>query len=228
MARCWLLVLLLYSLNGFAGEDGKIRLVVSYEGQTYRDTAHMIDILFKKINTPYSLEALPPERAAQLFISGKVDGDVGRVADYKQLFPNAIRVEPAFLSFEFDATGVRGGIRPNSWSELAHYRLAYHRGVKLVSIRLVGAANLQAVDSVRACMLMAKSSHVDFCVGSRGDNVVAQDVFLDGKLETYKISDEYVYFYLSPKQNDLAAKLGVTLSAMKKSGELEKIFNHPE
>ena len=180
MARCWLLVLLLYSLSGFAGEDGKIRLVVSYEGQTYRDTAHMVDILFKKIDTPYSLEALPPERASQLFISGQADGDVGRVADYGKLFPDAIRVEPSFLSFEFDAIGVRGAIRPNSWRELANYRLAYHRGIKLISIRLAGAAALQPVDSVRACMLMAKSGHVDFCVATRDDIAGVTTCFLMG------------------------------------------------
>ena len=226
MTRCWLLVCLLYSLNGVAGEDGKIRLVASYEGQTYRDTAHMIDILFKKIDTPYSLEQLPPERASQLFVSGKADVDVGRVSDYSKVFPAAIRVEPAFLSFEFDAVGPREDFPPNSWRELANYRVAYRRGIKMISIRLAGAASIEPVDSMRACMLMAKSGHVDFCANTKDDDADVQDLFLDGKLKIYKISEEHVYFYVAPKLTELAANISHVLSDMKKSGELEKIYNH--
>jgi len=224
----WLIVLLLVCSSSFADEVEKIRLVTTTTENLpiYQQSAQMLSILFKKINVPYTFEYLPPERASQLFISGKVDGNVGRVAEYSLIFPEAIRIEPSIYNSQMVAIGIREELHPHSWDELKDYRIAYHRGVKVISVKLAGLSDVQAVNSARDCILMAKNGRVDFCVSPTYEIISEQALFTDGKLMIFKISLDKVYIFISPKLIDLSVKISAALSDMKKSGELEKIYGH--
>jgi len=224
----WLFMLLLVCSNSFADDVAKIRLVTASSENLpiYQDSARLLSIVFKRINVPYSFEYMPPERASQLFKSGEVDGNVGRVAEYSLVFPQAIRVEPPIFSYQMAAVGVREELHPHSWDELKDYRIAYHRGIKIISVKLAGVSDVEVVSSARDCFLMAKSGRVDFCVSPDTEIASEQKLFADGKLMTFKISEDKAYLFLSPKLSDLSTRISAVLTDMKKTGELEKIFEH--
>jgi len=223
----WLLVLLLVCSSAFAGDIAPIRLAGGPDpsGALTKKTSRLIDIVFKKINMPYSLEYLPPERSSALFISGEIDGIIGRVAEYNLIYPAAIRIEPTLYSYQFIAVGLKTDIDPQSWDDLKKFRIAYHRGLKIVSLKLAQSASLQEVNSIKDCILMAKNKHVDFCVAYSNEISFEKKLFDDGKLNIFNISKEKAYIFLSPKLSALAVKIDAVLADMKKSGELEKIYN---
>jgi len=183
---------LLCCSNSFADDVAKIQIAAgASENQAVcKNSARMLDIVFKKINTPYSFECLPPERATQLFISGAIDGNTGRVADYHSVFPQAIRVEPPMFTYQMIAIGIREELHPHSWDELRDYQLAYRHGNKIMSIRFAGMSNITEVSSIKNCLLMAKTGHVDFCVGPNTETSSEPTLFSDGKLKTFIISKE--------------------------------------
>ncbi len=76
---------------------------------------------------------VPPNRATAMARSGEVDGDLGRMSDYGDLYPELVRVEEPNTTVRLAAFGTDQLERVEGWDWLADYpyQLSYRRGIKL-------------------------------------------------------------------------------------------------
>jgi hypothetical protein len=76
---------------------------------------------------------VPPNRATAMVRSGEADGDLGRMSDYGDLYPELVRVEEPNTRVRLCAFGTDQLERVQGWDWLADYpyQLSYRRGIKL-------------------------------------------------------------------------------------------------
>ncbi len=226
MRNCAAIALLLASCRAIAADGEAVQLTMAVASTTllYQQTASMLELAFSRLNTPYTFTSMPAERSSQLFILGKIDGNVGRIAIYNQVYPAALRVEPPLFRYKLVAVSAQGLPSPKSWPEIAQYRVAYRRGLKVFDTYLAGASYVELVDTSRACLLMAGIGRVDFCLGTRQDLDQEIAMLPEQKLKTTDIGQENAYVFLGPKWTALALELGKVLSTMERNGELARFY----
>lgn len=177
-----------------------------------------INTVFQRSNISYSLTYLPTKRAANEFISGKFAGDVARTDFMAHVYPEAIRVLPAYISNPYFA--ISHNLNINQWESMQGLRIAYLRGNLIVEARLGDKAALNPVDQVDSCIKMVKAKRVDVCILHAGTRPGTQ--FTDAKpaLRMDQFDTVNIYIWLAPQYRTQAARLGKTIREMQKDGSL--------
>jgi hypothetical protein len=222
------LLVLLASHSPWAQQSAPLRLVtiLAPERPIMVAERQLLDVAFARAGLRYTLELNPAERALASFQNGSFDGDINRIATFYQSYPDAIRVEPHIQTAVFYAVGQPGGTLPASWQDLVKYRIAYVRGYKGIEIRTATVPNREVTDSDEACLRMAQSRRVDWCVlpaERKGDWPLSAQYgapMVGALLDTIK-----VYVWLGPQHKDAAQQLTRVLREMERSGELQKIMS---
>lgn len=203
----------------------KLGMVYPQGSPTYQHASQALGVAFRRINRPYTLIYLPPERAYRSFSSGVIDGEVGRIYDYGERFPQAIRVATPLFSFAVVAVGRKGAAPLHTWEEARQQHVAYQRGIKIYEEKFRDARAAEVVDSTLACLMMVKTGRSDYCVSTQGEAELVAASMRDGEFSRSKIADASAYIYLHRNFASLAAELNVALAGMQQSGELATIFN---
>lgn len=234
LARMTALLALLASQAGWAQQAAPLRLVtiLAPDRPVMVAERQLLEQAFPRAGLRYTLEFNPAERALAGFQNGSFDGDVNRIATFNQSYADAIRVEPHVQNAYFYAVGQPGGALPASWQDLVKYRIAYVRGFKGIEIRTAAVSQREVTDSDEACLRMAQSRRVDWCVlpaerkGAWPLSAQYGEPMVGALIDSVK-----VYVWLGPQHKAAAQALTRALRDMDRSGELQKImaaFRSPE
>ncbi|CAM3683945.1 Bacterial extracellular solute-binding proteins, family 3 [Vibrio aerogenes CECT 7868] len=185
--------------------------------------------LFHRIGVPLRLVHLPLKRASQEANQGKIDGEVGRIYEYSQIYTNMRRVEFPVVQVSAGAFARRmDKIKLNDgWDSLygTPYSIGYQRGIVSSEVNLkkrVPPGRLSPATSVQQGILKLKYGRTDLFVHSHGivaDNYLTQEEFKD--IEVIAIMQVVpIYPYVYKKHQAMAAVMADTLQQMKREGVL--------
>lgn len=221
------LTLAMLGVPACLGQSVPVKLVVlqPLERPNIQSVKRALDAAFAHAGMRYTLEHNPPERALVAFRGGAFDGDASRLDTFPLLVPDAIRVEPHIQNTTFLAIGTNTASKPASWVDLSRFSIAYVRGYKGIEIRTIDVAAREATDSEEACLRMALSRRVDWCVlaAERRSGWPFQAQYGD-RMMAHPIDSLRVYVWMGPRRKDVADRLTKALREMEKTGELQKIM----
>ncbi|WP_157314310.1 transporter substrate-binding domain-containing protein [Chitinibacter sp. GC72] len=216
------LLLILCTTHAVPLASESVRLVTAIGPDNVASPAinHLIDTLFSRIKTPYSLEYRPARRAEFELIKGKFDGDIARTSLFAQSHPDLIRIDPPIITLKLYAFSHTLQIR--QITDLHQRKVAYIRGAKMVETPYGRLATLHPTNSSQACINMAKAQRVDVCLISSG-LISQQDIAqAQRELNTHIISQVDTHIWLASNQQQLSKKLSQGLLHMQQDGSLAK------
>ena len=189
-------------------------------------TLQIIQALYRHINEPMYVDIVPLARASTEMASGKIDGELIRVAPYFVDNPNVVKVEPAVFTAEavvFSLAGRSAVVR--SRDDLVHYSIAYQRGQVFAQELIENHPAVTTTQTSAQLIRMLQAGRVDLVLLHR----INGQYFVDrlGLRELVDVSPVLVrndYFHcLAKRHAPLAKRLGAAIMALKASGELERI-----
>jgi hypothetical protein len=185
-----------------------------------------------RMNITLFYRVLPPKRASLYSDQGMLDGELSRVYDYNNEFKNLIRVEEHHLLSVFSAFGTDPTITLNGWQSLknTNYYVDYRRGIKKCAENLtaiIPSKRLSETHSIQSGVVKLLAGRTDIFIDSE-DGVFdylkteeLQRMSRERGIDIYKVGImETVtsHFWLHKKHRDLAPRLSVILSDMKREG----------
>jgi hypothetical protein len=200
-----------------AAEPIHLVTVVNPELPVSQPQTALLTEVFARAQTPFTLEYRPSRRAEVEFKQGLFDGDAARHLAFAQAYPEAIRVEPPIITISYYA--ISNSLKITQWTDLLPYRVAYIRGSKMIE-SILATAKLEPVSQYAACVAMVKVGRVDACVINTGGFKPQE---LEAQMKTMSVQrfgNMDVYMWLAPKHQQLATKLSLAISSMRKDGSL--------
>jgi polar amino acid transport system substrate-binding protein len=208
---CFLFCLIL-SINHFAQAEPVLQF-----GTFHRDEnmfhKQLLKQAYQKLDILIAFVYLPGERSLTLSNSGKLDGEVARLAEIEESYPNLARVNVALQSVLLYAYSNNPAITISDNQSLKAYRIAYLRGVKSIEKQFSGF-NLEPVTSIQQAFTMLVHNRVDIVI--TGDEAGAIDNLPLAKMGVKKLMPPVyqfsVYHYLNKKHQQLIPKLEAILT----------------
>ncbi|MFO6424436.1 hypothetical protein [Motilimonas sp. KMU-193] len=188
---------------------------------------------FQRLGYEFEYLGFPAARVARVFMEGKLDGEVNRIASYGQGRPDLIRVSESHFAMNSVAYSHIAGLKIENWqsfNELA-YRVEYRNGSKLFEMEIPPRMPSDLVSKVTTTdqgvkRLILKRTDVFLELDLSVEDVLAK---LDPQLyDTQSIkavatlANKPSYLFLHRKHQKLADEIAVTLREMKQQGVIER------
>jgi len=184
--------------------------------------------IYQRAGIPMAIKAVPSLRATQMLSEGKSDGEVARIASYVQLNPKFQLVTPAYYAINSAAFSIKP-VRIKSISDLKPYKIGIIKGIQRSEELVKNLNHVERVSDFKALFLMLKSGRFDVIIDSElSSRYMAKkygvtDIHLIGILARHD-----VHHILSPANKELATKISAEIETLKKSGELDKLYEKYE
>ncbi|GAB3252237.1 substrate-binding periplasmic protein [Chitinimonas naiadis] len=219
----WLFICMLAALAGRA-EPLRFVTAIPADRPVWGAVDQALQRIFHRGGLEYTVEHYPAERAMQLLLKHRVDGDVARTGAFGVLAPQLLRVTPPFYSSYLLSLSHDARIRPRSASDLQHLRVAYIRGFKFAEQVAAAGRSRQAVDSIESCLRLVRAGRDDVCIANR--YLVAKALMQLGNDDVFyldRVARVDTYLYLDRRHWAKAGELHRLLAAMQRSGELRQL-----
>nr|WP_281389102.1 transporter substrate-binding domain-containing protein [Spirochaeta isovalerica] len=184
----------------------------------------MVD-LYKEVGLDVEIVPMTALRAQQEATSGKVDGEVGRIASYGQIFPQMIKV-PTILYSNTTLAFVRkdSGIDHVTKEELKNYRVARIKGVVNTDRLTEKVEQVYDFDNMEAMMEFVTMGRADIALTSRIGGLCT--LAATGNDELTGLPDPVIsqdlFHYLHRRNSHIVSLIDKKLREFKESGELEE------
>jgi len=111
-------------------QDKKTPLVFAkvIDNPTHVSSVKVIKRIYKNLDIPVSIKALPGRRALQASINGETDGEVLRIYEVGEIHKNLKRVPTPIVTFKGYAYTTNGE-KLNGWASLSDKRVGIIRGI---------------------------------------------------------------------------------------------------
>jgi polar amino acid transport system substrate-binding protein len=180
---------------------------------------------YAKLGIVPRFEEFPLLRSLVMADNGTLDGDLMRIAETVERYPNLIRIEVPINYLDITSYARAPCPALGNWAALRGKRVAYIRGVLAVERRL-GDATAVPVENMNELFRVLERGMVDVAVGTgletdremlRHKNEALCKV--PGMLERTPL-----YHHLNKRHAQLAARLTEQLRAMSRRGEIDAIL----
>jgi hypothetical protein len=187
--------------------------------------------MFRRLGTPLEFRDYPSLRASAEIDAGRVDGEPGRIRDYRDSHPNLILIDEPLFALNFTAFAASPSIpRLASWEDLkgSPYRVAFNRGIKICELnlpRVVARERLTSVTDPIQGIKQLVAGHIDLYVDQESGilTLLRDPPFRGGPVRKVGVmAKDYVYPYVHRKHADLAPRMKSVLKALKKEGLIER------
>lgn len=182
--------------------------------------------VYRQSDLGMEMVAMPPARSKLAIQSGHIDGELMRTHAYGQLYPELLRVAPAYYRVAVHAFSLQTRqIEIRGREDLALYSLGALRGVSYVPTLVAGHRALTLASIGGQLLQMLRAGRVDMAL----DGLLSGRVELArlGLTEAVRISPELGRFellhYLRPDRQAVAGRLGATIQRMRTGGELPRL-----
>ncbi len=217
----------LWSLLMWSVQASAQKLILStfdYESPIMEGVATLMQGLYEAEGLSFEVRRLPGRRSLMEANSGRVDGELVRIALPRSEFPHLVPVPEPLLTIHVGAWGFHPGIsRVKSWNDLKGMRVAALRGMLLAEANLDGEVIWSS--TVRSLFGMLDRQRVDAII--LPDEIVAMAVRRQGVMpgEMYRsatLASFDVYHYLNERHAALAERLAKRIRELKSTGEWQK------
>ena len=199
----------------FAGIEHSENSIISFQ---------VLEEAYHKLGITIVYKPLPGVRALVESSSGKVDGEVFRIANVEKKYPDLIPVSTPINQLEAVAFSKKASVEINDWQSIKDYQLGIQVGI-LFAERGTKGMNVTSVDTNEQLMLMLSSERIELAIAARTNGLVAlQNInaknihIIEPPIRRYPL-----YHYLHKKHKDLVPKLDIVLQQMQESGRIEAI-----
>jgi polar amino acid transport system substrate-binding protein len=176
-----------------------------------------IDVVYKPI---------PSARALLMSNSGKIDGELVRIAKINQTFRNLVRIPVSFISAEQMAWTVKDkNIIINGWNSLRPYRIGFHKGYKAAE-NGTKWMNVEVVSEAKQAFKMLNLGRIDVAIANKftGLSIIKTFALDNIKMLDPPVQVEPLYHFLNKKHKALVPKVAMELLKMKINGRVQVIY----
>ncbi|MDM8539758.1 transporter substrate-binding domain-containing protein [Desulfococcaceae bacterium HSG9] len=184
----------------------------------------VLEEAYHQLGIKISYKALPPYRALQMSNSGKMDGEMNRIAGLEKEFKNLIQVPVPINSVENVAFTKNLQFTIDGWESLRPYSLAIKRGIKIVERGTQGMKRTVVPKSEQGFFMLNKG-RVDIVINSR---ILGLITLNEMKLKNIRILEPPLikidlYHYLHKKHQHIAEPVTNILRKMEREGRIAEI-----
>ena len=179
---------------------------------------------YSKLGIKVIYHPLPGERSLRVANSGKVDGEVFRIANVQKRYKNLIQVPTKINILPAIAYTKGKKINIDGWQSLKPHRIGIQVGIKFAE-RGTKGMNPTRVDTNEQLFKMLDSGRIDVAIAAQSNGLKTLK-----KMNTTQISEltpaieEYpLYHYLHKKNSHLLSKLNAVLIKMTQQGKIKAI-----
>lgn len=185
---------------------------------------------FRRLGVPIQITNYPLARRTLLVDSGEIDIDSGRVRAYGDAHPHLVRVEEAFVEYNFALYTANPALRLQSLEELrtADWLVEYRRGILLcekILKPLITAERLSDISSETQGLNKLLAGRTDLYCDL---DYVVQDVLNTPEFKgtkrirkTLSLGTVPIYMYVQARHAALAPRLALIFKKMKAEGLME-------
>jgi polar amino acid transport system substrate-binding protein len=181
---------------------------------------------YNQINVQVETILLPAERALVWSNQGRYDGEVSRISNVDDKYPNLIMIPVAINKFEAVVFSKKADVVVDGWESLRSYSILLRIGSKYAE-RGTEGMNVRKLPSNAAVFHTLSKSWYDIAVNPRISGIVQIEKqgltnikIIEPPLATYML-----YHYLHKKNKHLISKITHQLKKMEENGMIEKIRN---
>lgn len=174
------LVLALASLAAAAGAQPAATLTLAHVGWLSPLTTiqqRVVSEACRRAGLAVAYQALPPVRSMESANSGKIDGDLYRIADVTQIYPNLMLVPTPVGRVDVAVYGGTPAIATLSREQIASLRFTAARGVLVLKKHAKDLTLTEARD-FEATWNMVRGGRVDALIAAYLDTEIARDAGL--------------------------------------------------
>lgn len=184
----------------------------------------LVDIIatesFRRAGLRLKLIQLPSERALMNANAGIDDGDAGRVAGIKTLYPNLVPIPQKLFDQHFVAFTRNASLPHANWQNLRTFSVGYIRGSKIIEKNIPpGTQTLPATDAEQL-MTMLDKGRIDIAIYRRWEGqALAQKMGIqDLRILEPSLAETAVYIYLHKKYLDKVPLIAAALRDIRAEG----------
>jgi polar amino acid transport system substrate-binding protein len=188
---------------------------------------------YSRIGLKLDVVRLPAKRALPDANEGKYDGELYRIKEIGQEFPNLQMVPTSIGSIEFVAYGSKkANLHITSWDSLKNYRLAAMRGIKKIEYETMGM-RIIFVATPEQLLRMLYLNRVDIILMDKKTMLQAikkakleREYYLVKNILELKTLDTLeLYHYLHVKNKNLIPLLDQSIQDLVKNGTVKSIWD---
>jgi len=215
--------LLLWSTSHVhASERKKLRFTYVH-GLAHGETLHKI--LSKAYNQQgIEIESKPTlgRRSLRLVNDGKLDGELGRVQNAGQQYPNLVIVPVPLMDLEINAYSTKPIPGIKNWTDLKNKNIGFLIGILLYDNNTKGYMKTH-FHSFPDLFSSLKRGGIEIAVMEHSNYLFHQTMPLFHSKTN--LHSEPLYHYVHQSHQPLVKPLSQTLEEMHKSGEIDQIYN---
>lgn len=187
--------------------------------------ARLLAEIYRRAGLGLQIDVLPAARASLMTLSDKADGELIRIATYGQIYPQLVRVDPAYYRAIVRAYSLPGrNASVQSRDDLKHYALGSIRGMAYVQELTESHPALTLTQSPQQLFRMLTAGRLDVALCT---TLAAQSAMASLGIKELDVSPDLARFelhhYLHVRRKELAPRLANVIRRMKDSGELEQL-----
>jgi len=186
----------------------------------------VLEEAYKKLNIEIDIIALPGERALRTSNSGKVDGELFRIANIEKRYKNLV-VVPTPINV-LQGIAFTKNLRPSieGWDSLKPFKIGIQVGIKFAE-RGTQEMNPILVDTNEQLFKMLDNERLDIIIAAMANGLKTMHKL---KLESIHpiqppIQEYPLYHYLHKKHLSLVPQIDKVLQDMHKTGRTQTIRN---
>ncbi len=186
----------------------------------------ILEEAYKRIGEKVTFNFLPGERALEMSNNGETDGEMFRVDNMQEKYPNLVKIPTSYIQVENVVFTKALNIPVTSYESLKPYRVGFRIGLKAAEAGTAGFAQVYRVKTMQQAFLMLDLGRVDVVIDGR---LVGLSQVEKLGLQGVRILDDPVnrvplYHYLHKKNQSLVPRLDAAFQSMLKDGTIDKII----
>lgn len=185
----------------------------------------ILKVAYKKIGISIESKGMPAKRSMQEANGGKFDGEISRVFQLGEQYPQLIRIPTPINYIEPSVFSKNLNFTVTDCHALKDYKVGIVRGAKFAQSCTKEMGYVFVTNHLSQALKLLDRNRVDIVIATRGNGL--NTLKKEGLESVYILSPALkkmpIYHYLNPKHKDLAVKMTEVLSNMQKSGELETL-----
>lgn len=226
--QCWLgrlllsASLLIIHLDATAQE---MHLAANEKAVEQSIATQLLTEIYKKAGLTLTVEPLPGARANVLALSGEKDGEVARIQPYVDRNPSLVKVEPAYyyLTSAVFAKSARH-ITIASKAELSNYRVGIVRGIAHAEAATAGLSSVEVISNYEQMFRMLDAGRIDLAIDTGINGRLTLQTFgFKGIEQVGELARLELFHILNAKNKELAPRISKAISALRSSGELDRM-----
>ena len=180
---------------------------------------------FRRIGVELRLVKLPAERALLLANDGLEDGDLTRIADIEEQYPNLVRVPEKLIDWDFAAFSKDASI-PANLEAIRHHSVGFIKGWKFYERNMAGAERVTTVDDPTQLFRLLDRDRIEVALYARwmGLALIQKQGLKNIRPLEPPLASSAMYIYLNKRHAKLVPKLAEALRALKREGFYQRVY----